>query len=46
MKREDIIERILNLTDEQFEILVTFYSRQSEELDRLDQILRIVESTK
>lgn len=37
MKRDDIIERILNLTDEQFELLVTLYSQQSEESDPTGQ---------
>ena len=33
MNRDDIIERLLNLTDEQFELLLTLYSQQSEESD-------------
>ena len=33
MNRDDIIERLLNLTDEQFELLITLYSQQSEESD-------------
>ena len=36
MKKDDIIERILKLTDEQFELLVTLYSQQSEESDPTD----------
>jgi hypothetical protein len=30
-KRESIINRILALSDEQFELLITLYSQQSEE---------------
>lgn len=36
MNRDDIIERLLNLTDEQFELLITLYSQQSEESDPTD----------
>ena len=31
-KREDIIQRIMNLSDEQFDRLITLYSQQEKEL--------------
>jgi hypothetical protein len=39
MNRNDIIERIQNLTDEQFSLLLTLYSQQSGESDPTDQAL-------
>ena len=39
MKRNDIIERIQNLTDEQFSMLLTLYSQLSEESDPNGQAL-------
>ena len=33
MNRSDIIDRIMNLTDEQFEMLLTLYAQQDEEFD-------------
>ena len=38
-KREDIIQRIMNLSDEQFERLLTLYSQQEQESDRADPTL-------
>ena len=39
MNRNDIIERILNLTEAQFDLLLTLYSQQSGESDLIDQAL-------
>ena len=39
MDRNDIVNRILNLTDEQFELLLTLYSQQYEESDPDVQVL-------
>lgn len=36
-KRDDIIDRILKLSDEQFEQFLTLYSRQDAEFDPLYQ---------
>lgn len=36
MNRNDIIERIQNLTDEQFSLLLTLYSQQFGEFDLTD----------
>ena len=38
-KREDIIQRILNLSEEQFELLLTLYSQQEQESDPACQVL-------
>lgn len=35
-EREEIIKRIMNLSDEQFERLITLYSQQEKESDRAD----------
>ena len=32
-KREKIIQRIMNLSDEQFDLLITLYSQQEKESD-------------
>ena len=40
LNRADIIERIMNLTDEQLEMLFTLYSQQDEEFDPDVQALR------
>ena len=37
MNRQDIIDRIMNLTDEQFELLLTLYSQRSEESAPISQ---------
>ena len=36
-KREDIIQRIMNLSDEQFDQLITLYSQQEKESYQADQ---------
>ena len=38
-KRENIIQRIMNLSDEQFDRLITLYSQQEPESDPDDQVL-------
>ena len=38
-KREKIIQRIMNLSDEQFDRLITLYSQQEPESDPDDQVL-------
>ena len=39
LKRENIIQRIMNLSDEQFDRLLTLYSQQEQESDPDDQVL-------
>lgn len=39
-KREAIIQRIMNLSDEQFELLLTLYSQQEQESDPAGPALR------
>lgn len=39
-KREDIIQRIMNLSDEQFDRLLTLYSQQEKESDPVCPTLR------
>lgn len=38
-KRENIIQRIMNLSDEQFDRLITLYSQQEQESDPACQVL-------
>ena len=38
-KRENIIQRIMNLSDEQFDRLITLYSQQETESDPACQVL-------
>ena len=38
-KRENIIQRIMNLSDEQFDRLITLYSQQEPESDPACQVL-------
>ena len=38
-KRENIIQRIMNLSDEQFDRLLTLYSQQEQESDPACQVL-------
>ena len=38
-KRENIIQRIMNLSDEQFDRLITLYSQQEQESDPAGQVL-------
>ena len=38
-KRENIIQRIMNLSDEQFDRLLTLYSQQEQESDPDGQVL-------
>ena len=38
-KRENIIQRIMNLSDEQFDRLITLYSQQEPESDPAGQVL-------
>ena len=37
-KKEAIIQRIMNLTDEQFDLLLTLYSQQEQESDPACQV--------
>ena len=37
-KRENIIQRIMNLSDEQFDRLLTLYSQQEQESDPAGQV--------
>lgn len=39
-KRENIIKRIMNLSDEQFDRLIALYSQQEKESDPACQVLR------
>ena len=38
-KRENIIQRLMNLSDEQFDRLLTLYSQQEQESDPACQVL-------
>ena len=38
-KKENIIQRIMNLSDEQFDRLITLYSQQEQESDPACQVL-------